>query len=135
MAERDSAASGAARPRWPSYVFAAVLAAWFGVMIINSRTLAPIRCGETLTPDNHTVVMLSASWCGYCRAARRFLQGEKIKYCEYDIETDAEGRRRFARQPVKMIPLLFLDDQIFIGFNRLELLQALSAKGLRELRD
>ena len=135
MAEQGSASLAVTRPRWPSYVFAAVLAGWFGVMMINSRTPAPIRCDQALTPDADTLVMLSASWCGYCRAARRFLQGEKIEYCEYDIETDAEGRRRFARQPVKVIPILTLGEQTFVGFEREEILVALQARGLREMND
>ena len=110
-----------------------VIGAWAMTMMITQRAQAPVRCDRPLPVTADTVVMLSASWCGYCRAARRFLQGENIKHCEYDIETDAEGRRRFAAQPVKVIPILTLGAETFVGFEREQILGALVAKGLREL--
>lgn len=103
--------------------------------MVSNRSLTPIRCGQQLNPDADTVVMLSASWCDYCRQARRFLQGEHIKHCEYDIESDAEGKRRFEAQAVKIIPILTLRDQTFIGFEREQIEQALMARGLRDLGD
>ena len=123
--------SASARQRWPSYALVLVISLWAIIQMVSNRSLAPIRCGQELKPDADTVVMLSASWCGYCRQARRFLQGEHIKHCEYDIETDAEGKRRFEAQPVKVIPILSLSDQTFVGFEREQIEQALVAKGLR----
>ena len=124
-----------ARQRWPSYALVAVIGVWAAIQMVSNRSLAPIRCGQQLNPDVDTVVMLSASWCGYCRQARRYLQQEHIKHCEYDIETDAEGKRRFEAQPVKVIPILTLREQTFVGFEREEIEQALMAKGLRGLGD
>lgn len=123
------------RQRWPSYALVLVISVWVITQMVSNRSLAPIRCGQQLTPDADTVVMLSASWCGYCRQARRFLQGEHIKHCEYDIESDAEGKRRFEAQPVKVIPILTLRDETFVGFEREQIEQALMAKGLRDLGD
>lgn len=130
MSESPSANRG---QRWPSYVLVLVISAWVIFQMVSNRSLAPIRCDQDLGPDADTVVMLSASWCGYCRQARRFLQGEHIKHCEYDIETDAEGKRRFEAQPMKIIPILTLRDQTFVGFEREQIEQALVAKGLRGL--
>ena len=120
-------------PRWPQYALVLVIGGWATMMTVSNRSLPPIRCGQEFEPDADTVVMLSASWCGYCRKARGFLQGEHIKHCEYDIETDAEGKRRFAAQPLRVIPILILRDQTFVGFEREQIVQALVAKGLRAL--
>ena len=117
----------------PIYVLALVIGAWAMTMMVSNRSQPVVVCDRAQRPSADTVVMLSASWCGYCRAARRFLQGENIKHCEYDIETDAEGRRRFAMQPVKVIPILTLGEETFVGFEREQIVQALVAKGLREL--
>ncbi len=121
------------RKNWPTYALVVVIGAWAMVQMVSNRSLAPIHCGRDLTPDADTVVMLSASWCGYCRQARRYMQSEHIKHCEYDIETDAEGRRRYETQAMKVIPILIFGDQTFVGFDREALEQALVAKGLRGL--
>ena len=120
------------RAALPTYVLVLVLGVWALTMIATNRTPAAERCERPLQPDADTVVMLSASWCGYCRAARRFLHSEHIKHCEYDIETDAEGRRRYAALPVQAVPILSLGQDTFIGFEREQLVQALVAKGLRK---
>jgi glutaredoxin len=121
------------RNHLPTYALVVVIGLWAMIQMVSNRSPEAIRCGQHLTPDADTVVMLSATWCGYCRQARRYLVGERIKYCEYDIETDAEGKRRFAAQAVKVIPILTLRDQTFVGFEREEIEQALVAKGLRKL--
>jgi glutaredoxin len=120
------------RGQVPTYVLVLVLGAWAMSMMLTNRTPAPVRCERPLQPDADTVVMLSASWCSYCRAARRFLHAEQIKHCEYDIETDAEGQRRYAALPFKAIPVLSLGKETFVGFERARLEQALVAKGLRK---
>lgn len=100
-------------------------------MAVRSQVPPAIECDLTLRPDADTVVMLSASWCQYCRAARRFLHREHIKYCEYDIETSTEGRRRYRAQTTHVIPILSLRDQVFIGFDESQITQALIGYGLR----
>ncbi len=125
--------AAAKRNKLPTYALVVVIGLWAMAQMVSNRSPAPIRCGHDLVPDADTVVMLSASWCGYCRQARRYLVGENIKYCEYDIETDSEGQRRFAAQAVKVIPILTLRDETFVGFEREEIEQALVAKGLKNL--
>lgn len=121
------------RNNLPTYALVVVIGLWAVAQMASHRSPSPIRCGQELQPDADTVVMLSASWCGYCRQARSYLKGENIKYCEYDVETDSEGRRRFAAQKVKVIPILTLRGETFVGFEREAIEQALVAKGLRKL--
>lgn len=118
-----------------TYVLLLVIGAWLAMQMLNDRSPTPVRCGHDLTPDANTVVMLSASWCGYCRQARRYFHDENIKYCEYDVENDVEGKRRFAAEPRRVLPILKLHDQTFLGFAREDIEQALAAKGLRALPD
>jgi len=123
----------ASRNNLPTYALVVVIGLWAMIQMVSNRSPAPIRCGHELTPDTDTLVMLSASWCGYCRQARRYLTGENVKYCEYDVETDSEGRRRFAEQAHKVVPILMLRGETFLGFEREQIEQALVAKGLKNL--
>lgn len=90
----------------------------------------PVECEKHVTPDAKTVVMLSASWCGYCRRARAFMQDEGIVHCEYDVETSPRGRREYAAMPVKVVPVIKVGDDTLIGFSREELERSLFAQGI-----
>lgn len=41
------------------------------------------------------VVMYATSWCPYCQQARNYFREQGIAYTEYDIERDAEAKRRY----------------------------------------
>lgn len=123
------------RARWPGYALVLVVGVWLAIKTVNNFAVPRLMCEREVMPDANTVVMLSASWCGYCKQARSFMHDEHIRHCEYDIETDQEGRRRFAQQPLKVIPILSLGEQTLVGFEREELEQALMAKGLRSLEE
>lgn len=115
------------------WVVLAVVLAWAGLRLLATPpALAPVRCAEDRAVTEDTVVMLSASWCGYCRRARAWMQSEGIAHCEYDVETTTEGRRQFAALPVKVVPVIRVRDDTLFGFNRTEIEQAMVAHGLRE---
>jgi len=124
-ATREGGRGSRARRHAPLILLLIALAAWFGW----SRSPPPISCTRT-PPDADTLVMLSASWCGYCRRARAFLHERAIKYCEYDIERTPEGRRLFAAQATQVIPVILVRGDTLVGFNRDEIMQTLAAHGL-----
>lgn len=115
-------------------------AAWMIVLVVVAvfaiRSLSrapagdPVVCDTELVPDTNTVVMLSASWCGYCRQARAYLQSNDINHCEYDVETTAKGRQKYAALPVQLVPVIRIKDEVLYGFSRDEVEQTLMAAGL-----
>lgn len=131
----EPAAPPRRRAPWPWLVALALLAALAARPWLGSRGPAPLACGEDVAPDADTVIMLSASWCGYCRAARRWLQAEGIAHCEYDVETTREGQRRFAALPHRVVPVFEIRSDTLFGFNRTEIEQTLIAHGLAEFGD
>lgn len=119
---------------------------WIALLVLGAAFVAltrlasppardAIACDRDLAPDADTVVMLSASWCGYCRRARAFMQDRGIRHCEYDVETTDEGRRRFAAMPVKVVPVIQVREDTLVGFSRTELMQTLVAHDLASLDD
>ena len=63
------------------------------------------------------VVMYSAAWCGVCKRARRYFSERHIPFKEYDIDTSAEGRKRYARYGVKSIPVIATGKRHMVGFS------------------
>jgi len=47
------------------------------------------RSATAVTPVTGSVVLYSASWCGYCKAAKAYLGARGIAYREMDVVTDA----------------------------------------------
>ena len=41
-----------------------------------------------------SVTLYSASWCGYCRVAKRFLDEQQVPYLEINIDEYEEAAKR-----------------------------------------
>jgi glutaredoxin len=97
------------------FVFAALIA----VMIFASyqSTVPTIECNAAVLKTKPDVVMLGASWCSFCKQARRYFNANKVHYCEYDIETSAEGARLYKQFNGGAIPVLIIDGKKYTGFD------------------
>lgn len=70
------------------------------------------------------VVMISTSWCGYCRKARQFFADNKIDFEEIDAErTTSPGIRETYRRTG--VPLIIVGAEEIRGFNEPRLRRAL----------
>ncbi len=60
------------------------------------------------------VQMYTASWCGDCRAAKKFLDSHGIEYTEIDVDRDPEASAEVVRHVGKRaIPQLVIDGEWF----------------------
>jgi glutaredoxin len=78
--------------------------------------LRRMRAGPSL--PTASVVLYSASWCGYCRQAKAYLAGKAIAYQEVDIDTSS-GMSSFAQAGGAGggVPLLLAGGQSVRGFS------------------
>ena len=119
------------RTWWP-LVFAIV--AMIAVMqFVKAPAVAPVMCQRDVAADAVDVLMLSASWCGYCARARQMFVKDAIDYCEYDIEQTQTGARLYARSGARGVPVIYVGDAMFFGFNSHEIRQALVAEDVVSL--
>jgi glutaredoxin len=60
------------------------------------------------------VQMYAVSWCGDCRAARKFLDSHGVEYTEIDIDNDRTASAELVRRVGKRaIPQLVIDGEWF----------------------
>ncbi|MBL8121994.1 glutaredoxin family protein [Candidatus Saccharibacteria bacterium] len=69
--------------------------------------------------DTPQVTIYSADWCGFCQAAKQYLDRIDVKYTEKNVEEN----REYAEESVEKsgqtgIPVLDINGQIIVGFDR-----------------
>jgi glutaredoxin-like YruB-family protein len=69
--------------------------------------------------DTAQVTIYSADWCGFCQAAKQYLDRAGVKYTEKNIEEN----REYAEESVQKsgqtgIPVLDINGTIIVGFDR-----------------
>ncbi|NLW08392.1 MAG: NrdH-redoxin [Firmicutes bacterium] len=65
------------------------------------------------------VKIYSLPTCPYCDKAKAFLDAYNINYEEINVATDKEGMEEMIEKTGQMgVPVLEIDDQIVIGFDR-----------------
>lgn len=80
---------------------------------INTYTHTSFEKTEVFT---ERVVMYSASWCGYCKKARKYFRANRIPFVEYDIERNKQAYRRYKKLGAKAVPVILYKGQRMNGF-------------------
>jgi glutaredoxin len=113
--------------RWlPLLVIVSLLLA--ATEILRPAAVAAVQCTSEDVEQAVDVVMLSTSWCRYCRGARRYFVTNNVNYCEWDIELSTRGAALYERSAHKGIPIIYLGDDVIVGFNQAQLSRSLAAR-------
>lgn len=86
------------------------------VLCVNYTMYSITRKDQDMT---HSITVYSAPWCGFCAAAKRYLDDKGVKYTDKNVDDD----RAFAQEAVEKsgqmgIPVLDIDGHIVVGFDR-----------------
>jgi glutaredoxin-like YruB-family protein len=67
------------------------------------------------------VTIYSTPICHFCQMAKEFFKENNIQYTEYNVLTDLEKRQEMIDKSGQLgVPVILIDDQIMIGFDRVE---------------
>jgi glutaredoxin-like YruB-family protein len=78
-----------------------------------------------------TVTIYSASWCGFCHAAKQYLDKLGVKYDDKDVDHDAKALEdSVTKSGQRGIPVLDIGGDIIIGFDRPKIDASLKAHNL-----
>lgn len=77
------------------------------------------------------VIVYSATWCAFCHAAKDYFDKLGVKYTDKDIEKDPHsGLEAVEKSGQRGIPVIDIDGDIIVGFDRPKIDAALKAKQL-----
>ena len=84
---------------------------------------------KTVKNEKAQVIILTASWCGYCNKLRQYLQSNQIKFTEYDIEHSNMGHQLYRSLGGKGIPVVKIGNNVIYGYNPDMMKQVLNENG------
>jgi glutaredoxin 3 len=74
------------------------------------------------------VTVYSATWCGFCHAAKDYFDKKGVEYTDKDVESDPSFlTEAVTKSGQRGIPVIDIDGKIIVGFNRPEIDAALAA--------
>lgn len=79
-------------------------------------------------PDQ--VVLYSTSWCPYCQQAKAYFESLGVAYTDNDIENSPQAREAYKSLNGNGIPLVFIGNTRFDGYDPEGFEQALMQSGL-----
>ena len=67
------------------------------------------------------IKIYSSSTCANCTAAKEYLKEKGYEYEEKNISSDAEAKKELLAMGYMGVPVIFVDDEAVVGFNRSKL--------------
>ena len=107
------------------FLFACCLIVAF-IALSYQSTVSAIYCDEDASTPKPDIIMLSTSWCPYCKQARRYFTNNDMKYCEYDIERSTIGNQIYNSVNGQAVPVILIGDTKLNGFSERAITQALA---------
>ncbi|OGY63352.1 MAG: NrdH-redoxin [Candidatus Harrisonbacteria bacterium RIFCSPLOWO2_02_FULL_41_11] len=75
------------------------------------------------------VIIYSTPTCVYCKMAKEFFKKNNVRYAEHNVAEDDAAREEMVNKSHQLgVPVIDINGEIHVGFNRSELEKAL---GLR----
>jgi glutaredoxin-like YruB-family protein len=76
------------------------------------------------------IKVYSTPFCGYCKMAKDFLDKNGFPYDEVDVSTDETAAQDMVARTGQMgVPVIEIGDEIIIGFNRVQMEEAITKAG------
>ena len=74
------------------------------------------------------VTIYTTPTCVYCKMTKEFFNEHKIQYTEKNVVQDAEAREQMIQKSGQMgVPVIDIDGQLVVGFDKERLLELLGA--------
>ncbi len=71
------------------------------------------------------VIIYTSNTCGYCHAAKDYLDQLEVEYEERNVSTSMDARKELMQQGFMGVPVLLVDDEVIQGFDKAKIDQLL----------
>lgn len=72
------------------------------------------------------VTLYTTPTCTYCKTVKQFFEANHVAYVEYDVSRDIEKAQRMVEKSGQTgVPVIEIDNEIIIGFDKRRLASAL----------
>lgn len=78
------------------------------------------------------VAIYGTSWCPACGKARETLNAMGVAYSDFDIETSDEAKQKYLGTGESAIPVIFIQNRMFVGVDKSALESTVMELGLRK---
>ncbi|MEK7464409.1 MAG: glutaredoxin family protein [Patescibacteria group bacterium] len=76
-----------------------------------------------------SIKIYSTPTCVYCKMAKEYFKANNLNYTEYNVAEDDNAREEMVNSSHQLgVPVIDIDGQIFVGFNRKEISKVLGLK-------
>lgn len=83
------------------------------------------------TPASPQITVYSATWCGFCHAAKQYFDKLGVAYTDKDVESDQAYMQESVDKSGQMgIPVIDIAGDIVVGFDRARIDTILKSKQL-----
>ncbi len=81
--------------------------------------------------NSNAITIYTATWCGYCHAAKDYLDKLGVKYTDLDVEKNIQAATdSVSKSGQRGIPVLDIGGDIIVGFDRPKIDASLKAHKL-----
>jgi len=64
------------------------------------------------------VIVYSSNTCPHCVTAKEYLTEKGVSFIEKNIQTDAEARKELMQKGIMAVPVLVIDGETIVGFDK-----------------
>ena len=75
------------------------------------------------------VIIYSTPTCHFCAMTKEYFKTNNIQHTEFDVASDGERRKEMMEKSGQLgVPVILIDNDIVVGFNKSKLAQLLEIK-------
>jgi len=81
-----------------------------------------------LTTSQPRIIIFTSSSCPWCNRVKQYLRERKFRFRDVNVERDCEATRELERRNIRGVPVILINNQPIVGFNKAKIDKLLGIK-------